>query len=150
MSRCPTVSQLEAFLHEADKTFPVPLSEKQELPAYAEKLHEKATVCAAFEGEQIVSLAAGYTDNLTDNKAYLSIVATLPQARGRGLAAGLVKDFIRICRDKGVDAVHLYAVPSNLPAMKLYASLGFRELKLADEPRKDDAHLMYEIKEKDP
>lgn len=149
MNGRPSVSQLEAFLREADKTFPVPLSEKQELRAYARKLHEKATLCAAYEGEDIVSLAAGYTDNITDGMAYLAIAATLPRARGQGLAACLVKKFIQICAQKGIHAVHLYAVPSNIPAMHMYTSLGFQSLVLADEPRKDDAHLIYYLGEND-
>lgn len=146
MSRRPSISQLEAFLRGADKTFPVPLSEKRELGAYARKLYEKATLCAAYEGEDIISLAAGYTDNITDGMAYLAIAATLPRARGQGLASRLVKEFIQICAQKGIRAVHLYAVPTNIPAMHMYMSLGFQNLALADEPRKDDAHLIYYLK----
>lgn len=134
---------MEEFLIAVDETFPVPLSKKQNLSDYAHKLYEKATICAALENERIVSLAAGYTENLADDSAYLAILATLPCARGKGLAAKLVKEFMQVCVDKGIRSMHLYAVSTNTPAMNLYYSLGFKNLQLADEPRKDDAHLIY-------
>lgn len=141
----PTVEQLEAFLRNVDRDFPVPLSQKQDLGAYARKLHEKATLCAAYDGEEICALVAGYTNDLANGTAYIAVVATLSRARGRGLASSLVKEFIRICKQKGIGSVHLYARHSNIPAMSMYYGLGFRDLRLPDEPRPEDAHLIYEL-----
>lgn len=142
-----TVEQLETFLRKVDRDFPEPLSHKQDLSAYARKLQEKATLCATVEGEEIVSLVAGYTRNLPDDEAYIAIVATLPGARGRGLAPKLVREFLNICKEKHIHAAHLYAVPSNIPAMKMYEGLGFQKLVLADEPRPEDAHLIYYLED---
>lgn len=138
---------MEAFLRAVDQTFPVPLSQKQDLTAYAGKLCDKATLCAAFADGKIVSLVAGYTENLPDEWAYIAIVATLPEARRKGLAAQLVTEFIGICRAKHIKAVHLYARSENIGAMKLYTSLGFQPLHLAYEPRKEDAHLIYYLED---
>lgn len=143
----PTVEQLEIFLRKVDRDFPVPLSHKQELSAYAHKLREKATLCAACVDGMIVSLVAGYTDNLTNGMAYIALAATLSQARGQGMAAGLVEEFLSICRQKKIGAVHLYAVRSNTPAMQMYRRLGFTELVLPDEPRPDDVHLIRYLEE---
>lgn len=143
----PDVKMLERFLRQVDRSFPVPLSRKQELGAYARKLCEKATLCACCEGDEIISLVAGYTDDLPEDKAYMAVAATLPHARGRGLARKLVQEFIAICREKRIRAVHLYAVPSNAPAMKLYRSLGFRDYVIPDEPRPEDAHLILYMEE---
>ena len=140
-----TPAQIEAFLRAVDRTFPVPLSEKQELSAYARKLYEHATLCVVQVDDRIVSMVAGYTENLIDDRAYIAIVATLPEARGQGTARQLVREFIRICAEKRIRAVHLYAVPENTAAMRLYQSLGFRTLQLENEPRKTDAHLIYDI-----
>lgn len=134
-------------MRKVDQDFPEPLSHKQDLAAYAIKLYEKATICAVCENGEIISLVAGYTDNLTNAMAYIAVAATLPQARGRGIAAGLVRQFLSICENKKIRAVHLYAVPSNTSAMKMYQKLGFQPLKLENEQRPDDAHLVCYLEE---
>ena len=125
--------------------FPVPLSEKQNLSLFAVKLCEKATLCCSYENSEICSLVAGYTDNVPDNKAYISVVASLPSAQGNGYASALVKEFINISKRKGLGAVHLYAVESNTPAIRMYEKLGFERLAMENEPRPDDVHLIYYI-----
>lgn len=137
---------VEQFFREVDRSFPVPLSVKQDLGEFAVKLCSKGTICTVMEGDRIISMAAGYTDNLIENMAYLSVVATLPEAQGKGLASKLVKEFIGICEQKGIGAVHLYAVPSNDAAIRMYEKTGFVPLIMEDEPRPDDAHLVYYLK----
>ena len=143
MKQSVTLSQIETFLCAVDPLFPIPLSQKQDLTLYARKLYEKATLCVVCEGGEILSMVAGYTENLADDRAYIAIVATLPKATRNGYASRLVKEFIGICRKKTIKAVHLYAVPENIGAISMYRSLGFQYLQLADEPRKEDAHLIY-------
>ena len=141
-----TEKQIEIFLNKVDRLFPVYLSEKQNLCEFAYKLRNKATICAKLENGEIMSAVCGYTENVVNNAAYISIVATIPEAQGKGYASELVTQFIEIARNKGVDYVHLYAVPDNVGAMKLYKSLGFEEVILENEPRPHDAHLIYYIK----
>ena len=147
MKQRVTISQIEAFLRATDKTFPVSLSQKQDLSEYARKLYERATLCAISIEDKVVSLVAGYTDDLTNDWAYIAIVATLPEARGNGYAKKLIQEFISICEEKHIMAVHLYAVPDNVPAMNMYYSLGFQDLRIANEVRKEDAHLIYYLKD---
>lgn len=141
-----TKKNIEDFLKEVDGTFPVPLSKKQNLKDFAKKLYEKATLTVKCEGEKILSMAAGYTDNTPDNKGYLSIVATLNSSQGKGYAKKLVKEFIDICEKKGLDAVHLYAVKENIAAVSMYEKLGFSEYIADNETRPYDLHLIYRIK----
>ena len=143
-----TVAALERFLREVDHTFPVPISEKQDLGDYARKLCDRATLCVETDadGERIVALVAGYTENVIDGRAYISLVATVPDAQGRGLGSRLVREFISVAAARGLDAVHLYAVPTNTPALSMYKRLGFEFWILPDEPRPDDIHLIYRIK----
>ena len=139
-------SSVLGFLQRVDACFPTPLSQKQDLATYARKLCEKATVCVELAEGEIVAMVAGYTDNLVDDKAYISIVATLPEAQGKGIASRLVESFIHRAAEKGVSAVHLYAVPSNIPAMRMYEKLGFVPFAVDGELRPGDAHLIYYIK----
>lgn len=130
------------FLRRVDKNFPIPLSQKQELEVFSKKLIEKGTICIAADEEELVSMVAGYTDNIVDNIAYISIAATLPEYYGKGLASDLINEFITICKEKKITAVHLYAVHSNLAAVKMYEKLNFVEWKIADDSRPKDLHLI--------
>lgn len=137
--------KLLEFLQQVDTLFPIPLSTKHDLGEFAKKLCDKATMCTAIEDGNIVALLAGYTDNVENNLGYISIVATLPQAQGKGYGTSLIREFIDIARTKGLRAVHLYAVRENIPAMRMYNKLGFEDYVLDDEPRPNDAHLIYYI-----
>ena len=141
----PDLIMIERFLHEVDKSFPVPLSEKQELHSFAEKLYEKGTLCAKIEDGRIITMVAGYTDNLSDGMAYISIMATVSDARGRGLAGKCVEEFIEICRQKSIGAIHLYAVASNTAAITVYKRAGFEVWRAENESRPDDLHMIYYI-----
>lgn len=138
-----TVQQILDFLKRVDTTFPVPLSKKQSLAELAQKFYDKATICAESEHDKIVCIVAGYTEELTDNIAYISVIATLPEARGKGYAKKLIKQFLYICKDKNISAVHLYADKSNVIAIRLYEKLGFVVYSANDEPRPQDMHLIY-------
>ena len=142
-----TQEQLESFLRKVDHDFPVPLSNKQDLSAYASKLLAKATLCVAMEEDEIVSLVAGYTRNLPDNRAYIAVVATLPRGRGQGLAPKLVQEFLDICKERHICAVHLYTAQTNTPAVMMYEALNFHKLLIADEPRPNDVHLICYLEE---
>lgn len=130
-------------LKRVDSLFPVPLSQKQPLEELARKFCEKATICAQWEDGEIVSIVAGYTDDLQDRMAYCSIVATLTQAQGKGYISRLFRMFLDIARKKGAAGAHLYAHPGNTHAIGIYRHLGFVDYHLQDEPRPDDVHLVY-------
>ncbi len=138
---------IENFLKKVDFEFPVPLSQKTDLEAYAKKLKESATCCCKFDNGEIVSMVAGYTNNLTDNIAYISLVATLPEYRGKGFAEELVKEFILNCKEKKIIAVHLYTLDENEKAVNLYKKIGFEKYILENESRKSDLHLIYFLEE---
>ena len=141
-----TVIQLATFLQTVDSLFPVPLSQKQNLQDFAVKLHNTATLCTVCENDRIVAMVAGYTENVTENMGYISVVATLPEMQGKGYAGHLVEEFLAIACQKGLVAVHLYAVRDNLPAMAMYHSLGFEEWDKTDDPRPEDVHFIYRFR----
>lgn len=138
-----TKKQIQIFLEKVDKSFPVPISEKQNLPEYAEKLLKQATLCCELENDEIISMVAGYTDNLTDDMAYIALVATQKSARGKGYAKKLIRKFINICKEKNIKSIHLYTHITNEKAIKMYKSIGFENYILQNEQRSDDVHLIY-------
>lgn len=92
-------------------------------------------------------MVAGYTENTEGNIAYISLVATRPESQGKGHACRLLKEFIGICREKGLDGVHLYTDARNAGAAQLYWKLGFRRWVVEGEPRESDLHYVYWLNE---
>ena len=125
-----------------DTLFEIPLSQKQDLFSFSQKLNEKATICAMFDGDTLVAMVAGYTESTDNRLVYISVVATLPTVQGKGYAHCLVKEFLNVSRVKGLDGVHLYTTNSNTAAMRLYHGLGFQPFLLPNEPRPQDTHLV--------
>lgn len=142
-----TREQLSIFLNAVDKDFSVPLSQKQNLTALTDKFYDYGTLFAEVDDGKIISLVAGYTDNVINDRAYLSVVATLEEGRGRGLAPMLINRFIDFARVKGLNAVHLYTDQSNVIAIKMYKELGFKVTCDYNEPRPDDVHFIYYLKD---
>lgn len=145
MKKSLTVDMIETFLYAVDDAFPVPLSKKQNLKYYAVKLFSSATICAEIQNGNIISMVAGYTETLSDDIAYIAVVATLNEAKGRGFASNCVKEFIEVCRQKSIPAVHLYTSSTNEPAKAMYKKIGFVTYFPEKEPRPQDTHFIYKI-----
>lgn len=107
----------------------------------AKKFAEKATVCVELENDKICSMVAGYTDDVTNNIAYISMVATSSDAQGNGYASKLVKEFIEVAKKKQLKAVHLYS--RSIFTIKMYEKLGVERYVVNNEARPDDVHLIY-------
>ncbi len=142
----PDVEAIRRFLIEVDQTFPVPLSQKQELEKFAVKLYEKATFCTVMEKGRIIAMTAGYVENVVENLGYISVVATLPEYQGRGYSSDTVRRFIEKAKEQHLDGVHLYTASGNEKAIRMYKRIGFEELLLEHEERPKDVHLIYNIR----
>lgn len=142
------IEELEDFLRRVDKDFPVSLSEKVDIYEYAVKLYNKGTFCIKRDENtrRIVAMVVGYTENLVDNSAYISLVAVENEHRSKGYGKELVQQFLNICKKKRIDAIHLYCVETNIHAMKMYQKLGFQKYCLENEIRKKDIHFVYYLK----
>lgn len=140
-----TLEQIEEFLKETDKMFPVAISEKTDIRKYARKLYEHATICAEIKDGRIVSAVFGYTNDTSSKLGYVSAVATLPEARRNHYASQLIEEFLEVSKAVGLEAVHLYAKKENVAAVMMYKKLGFCGLHLKDEQRPEDVHLIRYI-----
>ncbi len=141
-------SRILDFLEKVDLSFPVPLSEKTSLTDYAKKIYENGVLCTYVEDNEIVAMVAGYLDKIRNGIGYITLVATLPEYQGRGLAHKIVRRFQEEAEKMGIRGVHLYAVRNNKNAIRMYSSLGFEEICLESEARPNDAHFMHWIQQK--
>ena len=58
---------------------------------------------------------------------YINVIATLPEARGRGHGRALLEFAETLARDAGRGRIALVVAETNKPARALYASFGFKE-----------------------
>lgn len=134
--------ELGDFLALVDGGFPVPLSERVDLSSYPSKLLDAADIVAARSDDgRICSLVAGYATGSVDRRAYVSVVATDPKCRGRGLARAALREFEMLAKRLGRDEVHLYCDRSNAAAAGMYRSLGYRDASDPGDPRPGDLHF---------
>lgn len=139
-------SQLYAFIQSVDMLFSKPLSQRVDLLEYSQKLFNKATLCYILQEGKVIALTAGYTQQLLGSMAYISLVATLPENQGAGLACETVTQFIKTCRNMNLSAIHLYTTHDNEHAKHLYEKLGFRQWNIETEPRPEDLHMILYLK----
>ncbi|PXX52520.1 acetyltransferase (GNAT) family protein [Hungatella effluvii] len=134
-----------SFLKEIDESFPVPLLHKQDLENLTEKFVEKAKICAEIENNEICSMVVGYTNNVVNDMAHISVVATRQEYLGRGMAVRLVREFSEIAFSEGLTAVHLYSDSRNEAAIRIYEKVGFERYVVSSKPRPKDVHLILRL-----
>ena len=62
-----------------------------------------------------------------DEVAVVHILAVNPRFQNRGCAKAIMRDVIGLADSKGLKAVRLDALACNIPAHRLYESLGFQK-----------------------
>lgn len=84
-----------------------------------------AVVCSQGEDYHGVNWQLELADDMV---ATIHLLAVDPDLRKRGLAARLMRDAMEYARAAGKRAVRLDALACNLPAHRLYRSLGFEQV----------------------
>ena len=83
----------------------------------------------------------------TGEEADITNVCTAPEARGRGVATGMLTALMEEGKSRGVAAFFLEVRESNTPARTLYTKLGFEEIGLRknyyEEPREHAVLMKY-------
>lgn len=117
--------ELFLFLQEVDSLFPIKLSDKTDLKEFCLKLLSVGKVFYILEDKKIVALLAGYNNDVVNSKAYISVLAVLPQYQGKGYASKLILDFTNDCINKKIKKIELFTHKSNENAIKVYKKNGF-------------------------
>ena len=133
------------FIKKINYDFPIPVSDKVDLKEYCEKLWEKADLVAAVQDGEIQGLVAGYTNDLSNGSAYISLVGVSEEFRNQGLGKKLVYQFTLICKEKQIRSVNLYTHKTNQAAIKMYEGLGFEVDSEGNQSRMDDIHFIKQL-----
>ena len=62
------------------------------------------------------------------DEAEVLTIAVAPDLRRQGIAGGMMRRLVGALRRRGVEALYLEVAEGNLPAQRLYESLGFRQV----------------------
>ncbi len=94
--------------------------------AFSSELKNKfAVYFVVLADNEIVGYAGMW---LCPGEAHVTTVAVHPEFRGRGLGKLLMKTLIEYSRVRGAATMVLEVRPSNVAALNLYKSLGFRQI----------------------
>jgi ribosomal protein S18 acetylase RimI-like enzyme len=104
---------------------------------------QPAPEAAAFAERQILVLLPSGLDTPQHSEAYVFDVEILPEARGRGLGRATMLAAEEAARDQRADVVRLNVFGHNVPAIRLYESLGYSaaSISMAKPLRRPDARL---------
>ena len=117
--RLMTESDVSAAAALEAACFSEPWSEKSFLDA----LHNENTLYLAAEEDGRFIGMCGLWQSL--DEADVMNVAVDPALRGRGVAAALMEELMRLGRERGITAFSLEVRSSNQPAIGLYQKCGF-------------------------
>jgi ribosomal protein S18 acetylase RimI-like enzyme len=90
------------------------------------RMLESGRYVAIRHDGSLVCVAGVHVHSPTWGVAALGNVATLPQARGHGLARGACAELCRLLLEDGIDAIGLNVHAENAPAIAVYRRLGFQ------------------------
>ena len=124
-----SASEITAHLLRADAGFEPTLSSRVDIPAYAQKLHDRAVRFEAWMGEILVGLVASYCNQPDGGKAFVTSVSVWSEFQGHGIGDRLMRQCIEHVRCLDVGQIELEVDERSLPAIALYQKLGFNMLR---------------------
>ena len=141
--RAATALDLPALASIEEACFPDPWSEG----AIASHLASDATLTllAILDGEAVGAILMG----LTPPEGEIYRIATLPEARRKGVGRALLAEGLSLSKAAGTERIFLDVRVSNEPARALYATHGFRETGIRRDyyrsPREDAVLMEREV-----
>lgn len=121
-------SRIVELLREFDDLFSVPLSERVDLEAYAEKILAHADIAFAVIDEKIAGIIVLYANDVEKRAARVTLLAVAPFARRRGVSTALLSNAMALARQRNMHLLEARPFKKNSAAMATYRSLRFREV----------------------
>ena len=135
---------LVEYLRMVDMDFGVAISSKTSLEEYAAKLLHHGKVLTYMWNNEIVGLVGCYCNDKLNKVAYISILSTLVNARGKGVAKLLIHSVIAMCRDYGMKLIKVNSI--NPIAIAVYQKMGFSIVREDMCEELKTSYLEFEIK----
>ncbi len=128
------------FINSADKSFPIPLSERTDISVFTKKILNKAIILQAVIDDEIVGLSSFYANDLENMKSHLTFIAVNSSHINIGIASKLINEMLSILRKKNMASVEVTTESSNKAARSLYEKFSFR---LAEEKEERVKYVYY-------
>ena len=89
-----------------------------------EKVIVGAVAVTMYQGDDYHAIE--WSQQVADDKAaVIHILAVSPDYQGKGIGSEMVREAINLAKEKGMQAIRLDALASNIPAHRMYERLGF-------------------------
>ena len=123
-------AEIADHLRCCDADFVPTLSERVEIPNYAQKIASKATRFEAWVNDTLVGLVAAYCNDQETRVGHITNVSVIKLWTGKGIAARLIDQCVVHAKAAGMQQIGLEVAADNMPAIKLYKKSGFAAGKL--------------------
>lgn len=116
------LSELYNFLKDIDEDFSPCLSSKVDFEEFVLKIQNHAELIVD-KAVILRGLVVLYCNDVSNYKAYISLVGIRREFRGMGIARKLMIEAIQKAKDNGMKIIGIHS--NNVVALNLYKSLGF-------------------------
>lgn len=123
-----SAAEIGTHLLRADAAFGPALSNRVDIRAYAQKLHDRAVLFEGWLGDELIGLVASYCNQPKGNKSFVTSVSVLPECQGLGIAVQLMRQCVEHAKGLGFRQMELEVDQRSPPAIALYKKLGFNTL----------------------
>lgn len=111
------------FLKKIDNLFKIPLHKKVNIEEYVNKIISLAEVYIMYKENEIIAGVVFYTNNLSEKKAYISLVGVLEDYQNKGIGKKILKEVLKKIKRNRLKQVGIHT--DNKYALKIYKSLNF-------------------------
>lgn len=127
MKKVREPSEILNILNEFDTVFSPPLSrDRQDFAQYAKKLAHQATTYTAENNRKRVGFITFYCADVNAEAAFISLLAVLPDYKGKGIAQDLLNKCVEEAKETGKKAITLEVETANEQAIRFYQKNGFQ------------------------
>jgi ribosomal protein S18 acetylase RimI-like enzyme len=118
-------SEVAEHLLRCDGEFVPPLSDRLNIPEYADKIVRRATRFEAWSNGVLVGFVAAYCNDQVTRIAHITTVSVMRVWTGQGIAACLINRCVEHARAVGMVEIGLDVAADNAAAINLYKKAGF-------------------------
>lgn len=129
-----TFEEVRTFLLETDNEFPIPLSSRVDIDAYARKLSGFSEFSLCWDGEEIVGMISCYTN--CPPLGYITNACVRKQYQAQKVFSKLFRELLIQAKERGILRFQLEVDVDNDNARRIYEHYGFRELVIRPRTHK--------------